>query len=61
MCWQVDNEQNVGEDAFVWLATLLPVIADVVNAHFTFETLTATSGSKLHYPAYKMFLNQIEK
>nr|GMD21963.1 uncharacterized protein LOC109156879 [Ipomoea batatas]GMD24891.1 uncharacterized protein LOC109156879 [Ipomoea batatas] len=57
----VDNEQNVGEGGFVWLATLVPVIADVVNAQFTFETLTATSANRLHYPAYNMFLNQIDK
>ncbi|CAH9081414.1 unnamed protein product [Cuscuta europaea] len=57
----VDHEPSVTEDAFVWLATLVPVIADVVNARFTFETLTAPSGCKLHYPAYNMFLKQIDK
>ncbi|VFQ84480.1 unnamed protein product [Cuscuta campestris] len=57
----VDEEPSVGEDAFVWLATLIPVAADVVNARFTFETLTASSGSTLHYPAYNVFLKQIDK
>ncbi|VFR01770.1 unnamed protein product [Cuscuta campestris] len=58
---EVDEEPSVGEDAFVWLATLIPVTADVVNARFTFETLTASSGSTLHYPAHNVFLKQIDK
>ncbi|CAH9113049.1 unnamed protein product [Cuscuta epithymum] len=57
----VDHEPSVTEDAFVWLSTLVPVIADVVTARFTFETLTAPSGCKLHYPAYNLFLKQIDK
>ncbi|KAE8099738.1 hypothetical protein FH972_017694 [Carpinus fangiana] len=57
----VDNEQNVGEDAFAWMASLVPVVADPVNARFTFETLTAPTGYRLHFPAYDKFLKEIDK
>ncbi|KAI9186878.1 hypothetical protein LWI28_021806 [Acer negundo] len=56
-----DHEHSVGEDAFVWLATLVPLVADVVNGRFTFETLTAPTGNRLHFPAYDIFLKEIDK
>ncbi|XP_021815363.1 uncharacterized protein LOC110757921 [Prunus avium] len=57
----VDNEQDVGEDAFVWLGSLVPLVADVVNGRFTFETLTAPTGNRLHFPAYDKFLKEIDR
>ncbi|XP_010917843.1 uncharacterized protein [Elaeis guineensis] len=57
----VNEERSVGEDAFVWLASLLPLVADVVNARFTFETLTALTASRLHFPAYDRFLKEMDK
>ncbi|XP_055805355.1 uncharacterized protein LOC129874138 [Solanum dulcamara] len=57
----VDNEPGVGEDAFLWMGTLVHLIADIVNGRFTFETLTASTENQLHYPAYDMFLKEIEK
>ncbi|KAL6272100.1 hypothetical protein ACE6H2_022792 [Prunus campanulata] len=57
----VDNEQDVGEDAFVWLGSLAPLVADVVNGRFTFETLTAPTGNRLHFPAYDKFLKEIDR
>jgi hypothetical protein len=58
---QVSNEPTVGEDAFVWLGSLVPLVSDVANGRFTFETLTATTGLRLHFPAYDMFLKEMEK
>ncbi|KAJ8570157.1 hypothetical protein K7X08_006734 [Anisodus acutangulus] len=57
----VDNEPSVGEDAFLWLGALVHLVADIVNGRFTFETLTASTENRLHYPAYEMFLKEIEK
>ncbi|KAJ7971929.1 DUF639 family protein [Quillaja saponaria] len=57
----VNNKPNVGEDAFVWLASLVPLAADVVNGRFTFETLTAPTGNRLHFPAYDKLLKEIDK
>ncbi|TMW84706.1 hypothetical protein EJD97_024566 [Solanum chilense] len=57
----VDNEPGVGEDAFLWMGTLVHLVADIVNGRFTFETLTASTENRLHYPAYDMFLKEIEK
>ncbi|KAK1581722.1 hypothetical protein Q3G72_008439 [Acer saccharum] len=56
-----DHKHSVGEDAFVWLAMLVPLVADVVNGRFTFETLTAPTGNRLHFPAYDIFLKEIDK
>ncbi|KAK1309828.1 hypothetical protein QJS10_CPA08g00083 [Acorus calamus] len=57
----VTEEPTVGEDAFVWLSSLLPLIADVMNARFTFEALTAPTANRLHFPAYDRFLKEIDK
>ncbi|MED6161374.1 hypothetical protein PIB30_060187 [Stylosanthes scabra] len=57
----VTNEASVGEDAFVWLGSQVPIVADVANGRFTFETLTAPTGLRLHYPAYDLFLKNMDK
>lgn len=57
----MDDEPSVGEDAFAWLASLVPLVADIVNGRFTFETLTATTGNQLHFPAYDKYLKEIDK
>ncbi|CAM8979666.1 unnamed protein product [Rhodiola kirilowii] len=57
----VNNEPNVGEDAFVWLGSLVPLVVDVVNGRFTFETLTAPTAHRLHFPAYDRFLKEVDK
>ncbi|CAN6900469.1 unnamed protein product [Brassica oleracea] len=51
----------VGEDAFVYLASLIPLPADIINGRYTFETLTAPTGHQLHFPAYDMFVKEIHK
>ncbi|XP_050387921.1 uncharacterized protein LOC126804378 [Argentina anserina] len=57
----VDNERSVGEDAFVWLGSLVPLVTDIVNGRFTFETLTAPTGNRLHFPAYDKYIKEIDK
>ncbi|XP_023739375.1 uncharacterized protein LOC111887438 isoform X2 [Lactuca sativa] len=57
----VNNKPNVGEDAFVWLGSLVPLVADFINGKFTFETLTSSTQNRLHYPAYEKFLQEIAK
>lgn len=58
---QVNNERNIGEDAFVWLGSLVPLATDVVNGRFTFETLTAPTGNRLHFPSYDKYIKEIDK
>ncbi|TQE06110.1 hypothetical protein C1H46_008306 [Malus baccata] len=57
----VDNEKNVGEDAFVWMGSLVPLVTDVVNGRFTFETLTVPTGNRLHFPSYDKYLKEIDR
>lgn len=57
----VDDGPVVGEDAFVWLGSLVPLACDVVNGRFTFETLTASTADRLHFPAYDKYLKEINK
>ncbi|KAF5189919.1 Duf639 family protein, partial [Thalictrum thalictroides] len=57
----VDDEASIGEDAFVWLGSLVPLVVDVANGRFTFETLTAATAQRLHFPAYDIFLKEIDK
>lgn len=51
----------MGDDAFVWLGSMIPLVADFVNGRFTFETLTLSTGNRLHFPAYDKFLREIDK
>ncbi|CAK9319728.1 unnamed protein product [Citrullus colocynthis] len=57
----VNDDPDVGEDAYVWLGSIVPLVSDLVNARFTFETLTAPTGHRLHFPAYDKFLKEIDK
>ncbi|KAD0858371.1 hypothetical protein E3N88_43612 [Mikania micrantha] len=57
----VDNKPSAGEHAFVWMGSLVPLVADFVNARFTYETLTASTENRLHFPAYDKFLQEIDK
>ncbi|XP_050235483.1 uncharacterized protein LOC126684987 [Mercurialis annua] len=57
----VNDEASVGEDAFVWLGSLVPLASDVINGRFTFETLTAPTANCLFFPAYDKFLKEIHK
>ncbi|KAL3644128.1 hypothetical protein CASFOL_012060 [Castilleja foliolosa] len=55
----VDRGASAGEDAFVWLGTLVPLVVEMVNGRFTFEALTAPTGNRLYFPAYDKFLREI--
>lgn len=57
----VDNDPSVGEDAFAWLGSIVPLASDVVNGRFTFESLTVSTANRLHFPAYDKFLKEIDK
>ncbi|KAL8483838.1 hypothetical protein ACS0TY_026505 [Phlomoides rotata] len=57
----IDREPTIGEEAFVWLGTLVPLVVDTVNGRFTYETLTAPTGNRLHFPAYDKFLKEMHR
>ncbi|KAJ3673566.1 hypothetical protein LUZ60_005558 [Juncus effusus] len=57
----VNGEPSVGEDSYAWFGSLFPLASDIVNARFTFETLTTTTANRLHYPAYDRFLKEMDK
>ncbi|KAM0045409.1 hypothetical protein Hdeb2414_s0009g00303551 [Helianthus debilis subsp. tardiflorus] len=57
----VNDKPSVGENAFVWLGSLVPLVADFINGRFTFETLTASTENRLHFPAYDKFLEEMNK
>lgn len=57
----VDNEPSIGEDSFVWLASLVPLLGDIVNGRFTYETLTAPTANRIHFPAYDKYLKEVDK
>ncbi|XP_058086980.1 uncharacterized protein LOC131234037 isoform X2 [Magnolia sinica] len=56
----VDEDRSIGEEAFVWLVSLVPLVADVANARFAFEALTAPTANRLHFPAYDRYLKEID-
>ncbi|CAF2049903.1 unnamed protein product [Brassica napus] len=48
-----DHEPNVGEDAFDYLASLIPLPSDIINGRYTFETLTNRSyRTPTSFPSY---------
>ncbi|XP_076938069.1 uncharacterized protein LOC143606049 [Bidens hawaiensis] len=57
----VNDKPSVGENAFVWLGSLVPLVADFINGRFTFETLTSSTENRLYFPAYDKFLQEIDK
>ncbi|XP_010243740.1 PREDICTED: uncharacterized protein LOC104587722 isoform X2 [Nelumbo nucifera] len=57
----VSEDPSIGEDAFVWMGSLAPLPADIVNGQFTFEALTATTANRLHFPAYDRYIKEIDK
>ncbi|XP_077245236.1 argH (DUF639) [Tasmannia lanceolata] len=57
----VDEERHVGEDAFVWMCSLVPLAADVVNVRFAFEALTAATANRFHFPGYDKYIKEINK
>ncbi|GLJ10079.1 hypothetical protein SUGI_0121570 [Cryptomeria japonica] len=57
----VDVESSVGEAAFIRLGPAMPLVADVVSAHFQFQTLTASTAGRLPFPLYHNYLNQLHK
>ncbi|KAH0684478.1 hypothetical protein KY289_022230 [Solanum tuberosum] len=61
LLYLVDHKPSVGEHAFLWLATLVNLVGDFVNGRCTFETLTAPTENRMHFPAYNIFLKEIIK
>ncbi|GAB4857229.1 hypothetical protein Ancab_015136 [Ancistrocladus abbreviatus] len=61
MPFLVDHGPGVEEDAFLWLAALVPLAGDIVNGRFSFESLTAPTANRLYFPAYDKFLKEIDK
>ncbi|KAK9156988.1 hypothetical protein Scep_003562 [Stephania cephalantha] len=57
----VNEEPSIGEEAYVWMGSLVPLAVDVVNGHFTFVTLTEATAHRLYFPAYDKFLKEIDK
>ncbi|KAJ7516496.1 hypothetical protein O6H91_22G060100 [Diphasiastrum complanatum] len=58
---KVDVESTVGPNAFARLAPAIPVVADIVTAHYQFEALTASTGGRLSFPVYDKYLGELEK
>ncbi|CAN8314684.1 unnamed protein product [Cochlearia groenlandica] len=56
-----DHEPSVGEDAFVYLGSIVSLHVDIINGRYTFETLTAPTAHQLYFPAYDMFVKEILK
>ncbi|GFZ09309.1 ArgH [Actinidia rufa] len=57
----VDDEPGIGEDTFMWLGTQVPLVCDLVNGRFTFDTLTVSTGYRLYFPACDKCLKEIDK
>ncbi|KAK6942467.1 Protein of unknown function DUF639 [Dillenia turbinata] len=55
----VDHGPSIGEDAFVWLGSMVPLLTDVVNRKFIFEALTAPMAYQLHFPAFDKFIREM--
>ncbi|GFZ09318.1 ArgH [Actinidia rufa] len=58
---EVDDEPGIGEDTFMWLGTQVPLVCDLVNGRFTFDTLTVSTGYRLYFPACDKCLKEIDK
>ncbi|KAL3830152.1 hypothetical protein ACJIZ3_018954 [Penstemon smallii] len=52
---------QVQDDIPLFYSDLMPLLVNMVNGRFTYETLTATTANRLHFPAYDKFLTEIHK
>ncbi|CAD6243354.1 unnamed protein product [Miscanthus lutarioriparius] len=57
---QVDDKKTVGLSAFARIAPSCPIIADLVTVHNLFDTLTSSSGGRLHFLVYGKYLKSLD-
>ncbi|KAJ6349697.1 hypothetical protein OIU78_006000 [Salix suchowensis] len=61
MAVQVDDTITVGREAFARIAPACPAVADVITVHNLFDSLTASSDSRLHFLIYDKYLRSLDK
>ncbi|KAJ9187282.1 hypothetical protein P3X46_002756 [Hevea brasiliensis] len=57
----VDEDLTVGLEAFLRIAPVVPIIADVVISENLFEVLTMSTGGRLQFSTYDKYLNGLER
>ncbi|XP_072982472.1 uncharacterized protein [Typha latifolia] len=61
MAIQVDGQKTIGPEAFSRIAPVCPAVADPISVHNLFDSLTSSSGGRLHFLIYDKYLKSLEK
>lgn len=59
--FQVDEDLTVGLEAFLRIAPVVPIIADVVISENLFEVFTRSTGGRLQFSTYDKYLSGLER
>ncbi|KAJ7954640.1 Plant protein of unknown function (DUF639) [Quillaja saponaria] len=58
---QVDDNKTVGCEAFTRIAPICASIADIITVHNLFDSLTNSSGQRLHFLVYDKYIRSLDK
>ncbi|CAK8574286.1 unnamed protein product [Lathyrus sativus] len=61
MALQVDDKKTVGREAFLRIAPVCVLVADIITVHNLFDALTNTSGRRLHFLVYDKYIRSLDK
>ncbi|EPS62379.1 hypothetical protein M569_12411, partial [Genlisea aurea] len=57
----IDDDANIGVEAFSRIAPAIPIVADAVICDKIFEMLTSSTRKRLHYLVYDKYLIRLER
>ncbi|XP_022992980.1 uncharacterized protein LOC111489145 isoform X1 [Cucurbita maxima] len=61
MAVQFDDKKTVGPEAFARIAPACTALADIITVHNLFDSLTSSSGRRLHYLVFDKYIRSLDK
>ncbi|XP_011659845.1 uncharacterized protein LOC101222590 isoform X1 [Cucumis sativus] len=61
MAVQFDDKKTVGPEAFARIAPACIALADIITVHNLFDSLTSSSGHRLHFLVFDKYIRSLDK
>ncbi|XP_022141677.1 uncharacterized protein LOC111011981 isoform X2 [Momordica charantia] len=58
---QFDDKKTVGSEAFARIAPACIALADIITVHNLFDSLTSSSGHRLHFLVFDKYIRSLDK
>ena len=58
---QFDDKKTVGPEAFARIAPACIALADIITVHNLFDSLTSSSGHRLHFLVFDKYIRSLDK